>query len=293
MKRIISIIAAAAALVLVASCNSKPSEDVVKAAAQDNATALVNAVLANDVEAIKAASVANATAPKTLGIEKYADLLALYDDAYESVLEDNMTTKEEVESVIKSRGIEIPVVDEETPEEAPEEAPEETPADPEDPEAVAADEAEAAAAAAAEGVAAAVGDAVAAVDDAVKEVVADVAGETLDVAAVEDIDIPFISVETKPTFQGGSANEFGKWVNSNIVYPENAKNAGKQGRVTLSFRVNKEGAVENVKVLRGVDPELDAEAVRVVSSSPAWVPGQQGGYPVNVTYTFPVIYKLQ
>ena len=110
---------------------------------------------------------------------------------------------------------------------------------------------------------------------------------------VEEEAIPFQLVEEKPSFNGGDANEFSKWVNSKLVYPEIAKENGVQGRVTLQFTVEKDGSVTNVKVLRGVDSSLDKEAVRVVQSSPKWKPGKQRDRPVKVTYTFPVIFQLR
>ena len=110
---------------------------------------------------------------------------------------------------------------------------------------------------------------------------------------IEEEAIPFQLVEEKPSFNGGDANEFSKWVNSRLVYPEIAKENGVQGRVTLQFTVNADGTVSNVKVLRGVDSSLDKEAVRVVSSSPKWKPGKQRDRAVKVTYTFPVIFQLR
>lgn len=110
---------------------------------------------------------------------------------------------------------------------------------------------------------------------------------------IEEDAIPFQLVEEKPSFNGGDANEFSKWVNSRLVYPEIAKENGVQGRVTLQFTVNADGTVSNVKVLRGVDSSLDKEAVRVVSSSPKWKPGKQRDRAVKVTYTFPVIFQLR
>ena len=111
--------------------------------------------------------------------------------------------------------------------------------------------------------------------------------------AVEEEAIPFQLVEQKPSFNGGDANEFSKWVNSRLVYPEIAKENGVQGRVTLQFTVEADGRVTNVRVLRGVDESLDKEAVRVVSSSPKWKPGKQRDRAVKVTYTFPVIFQLR
>ena len=110
---------------------------------------------------------------------------------------------------------------------------------------------------------------------------------------VEEEAIPFQLVEEKPSFNGGDANEFSKWVNSKLVYPEIAKENGVQGRVTLQFTVEADGRVTNVKVLRGVDDSLDKEAVRVVSQSPKWKPGKQRDRAVKVTYTFPVIFQLR
>ena len=110
---------------------------------------------------------------------------------------------------------------------------------------------------------------------------------------VEEEEVPFAIVEQKPTFQGGDANTFTKWVFSKIVYPEIAKENGVQGRVTLQFTIDTDGSVKNVRVLRGVDSSLDKEAVRVVSSSPKWKPGMQRNKPVKVKYTFPVVFQLR
>ncbi len=110
---------------------------------------------------------------------------------------------------------------------------------------------------------------------------------------VEEEAIPFQLVEEKPSFQGGDANQFSKWVNQRLEYPEIAKENGVQGRVTLQFTVEKDGTVTKVKVLRGVDPSLNKEAVRVVSMSPKWKPGKQRDRAVPVTYTFPVIFQLR
>jgi TonB family protein len=103
---------------------------------------------------------------------------------------------------------------------------------------------------------------------------------------------PFQLVEDKPSFKGGDANKFSKWVNSRLVYPSSAKELGIQGRVTVQFVVRADGRVTDVSVLRGVDPVLDAEAVRVVSMSPKWKPGKSKGRAVDVTFTFPVIFQL-
>ena len=117
--------------------------------------------------------------------------------------------------------------------------------------------------------------------------------ETVEEEVVEEEAIPFQFVEEKPSFMGGDANAFSKWVNERLVYPEIAKENGVSGRVTLQFTVNTDGTVSNIKVLRGVDPSLDKEAVRVVSMSPKWTPGKQRDRAVKVTYTFPVIFQLR
>ena len=105
--------------------------------------------------------------------------------------------------------------------------------------------------------------------------------------------VPFAMLEVKPTFQGGEAGtSFSKWVNENLKYPQAAKDAGAQGRVLLQFTVYPDGSVRDAKVLRGVHPDLDAEALRVVSASPDWTPGYVKGEPVKVVYTFPVIFQL-
>lgn len=110
---------------------------------------------------------------------------------------------------------------------------------------------------------------------------------------VEEEVIPFALVQDKPKFMNGDPNAFSKWVNERLEYPEIAKENGIQGRVMISFKVGTDGKVSDVKVLRGVDPSLDKEAVRVVSQSPKWTPGKQRDRAVAVTYTFPVIFQLR
>ncbi len=102
-----------------------------------------------------------------------------------------------------------------------------------------------------------------------------------------------ILVECNPSFKDGDANSFSEWVNKRLIYPEDAKDKNLQGRVTLSFCVEKNGKVTDVKVIRSAGKSLDDEAVRVVSSSPKWSPGFKDGRPVEVTYVFPVIFQLR
>ena len=105
--------------------------------------------------------------------------------------------------------------------------------------------------------------------------------------------VPFQQVEQKPTFQGGDAATFAKWMSVRLKYPEEAKNAGIQGRVMVKFTVCEDGTVRDARVLQGINPMLDAEALRVISTSQKWEPGAQEGKPVKVTYQFPVIFVRQ
>ena len=122
-------------------------------------------------------------------------------------------------------------------------------------------------------------EAVDAISDAVEEV-GEAAADAVDRAKV-GLDklgeiLPYSAVEAKPSFNGGDANAFVKYVQENIKYPENALENDIEGKVTVNFVVDANGNVCNAKVVRGVDDELDAEALRVVSSAPAWVPAKQG-----------------
>lgn len=100
-------------------------------------------------------------------------------------------------------------------------------------------------------------------------------------------------LEEKPRFQGGDAGQFSHWVNENLKYPPEAVKDSLQGRVTLQFTIEKDGSVNDVKVLRGITPVLDNEAVRVISQSPKWVPGIVNGEPVRVIFNFPVLFQLK
>lgn len=106
--------------------------------------------------------------------------------------------------------------------------------------------------------------------------------------------VPFNLIERRPTFNGGDAGEFSQWVNSRLNYPETAKADGAQGRVILQFTIGTDGEVYDVKVLRGVREDLDNEAIRIISASPKWEPGYNAdGEAVPVTFSFPIVYKLQ
>ena len=100
------------------------------------------------------------------------------------------------------------------------------------------------------------------------------------------------SVEQMPQFPGGEAGLM-RYLQSNINYPANAAMNNIGGRVILQFVVEKDGHIGEVKVVRSIDPEIDAEAVRVVKSLPDFIPGRQDGEPVAVWYTIPVSFKVQ
>ena len=125
-----------------------------------------------------------------------------------------------------------------------------------------------------------------------KAAAAEAATEAMETKA-EQTPVEFSEIEVKPTFNGGDANEFAVWVNSHLQYPEAAKNDGIQGRVVVQFTIGADGEIRDIQVLRSVREDLDAETVRVISSSPKWEPGMQNGEPVPVTFTFPVVYKLK
>ena len=102
----------------------------------------------------------------------------------------------------------------------------------------------------------------------------------------------FQAVEQMPTFPGGT-EEMMKYLGKNTQYPQTAAENGIQGTVFVQFVVDKHGKITDVKVIRGVDPELDKEAVRVAKSMPSWLPGKQNGEAVRVAFTMPVKFVLQ
>ena len=110
---------------------------------------------------------------------------------------------------------------------------------------------------------------------------------------VDDPDYPVYEVvETMPEYPDGGMSGMMQFLSKNIRYPVNAQKNGTQGRVTVHFVVNADGSLSNIGIIRGVDPELDGEAVRVISAMPKWKPGTQGGKPVRVKYTVPVMFRL-
>ena len=102
----------------------------------------------------------------------------------------------------------------------------------------------------------------------------------------------FDVVEEMPHFPGGPA-ALQAFLSSNTKYPVVAQENGVQGRVIVSFVVERDGSITDVRVVRSVDPSLDREASRVVRSMPRWSPGKQNGSTVRVKYTVPVVFRLQ
>ncbi|WP_288528318.1 energy transducer TonB [uncultured Bacteroides sp.] len=115
---------------------------------------------------------------------------------------------------------------------------------------------------------------------------------TVDEEVVVEDDI-FVIVEENPQFPDGGTAGLLQYLGKNIKYPTIPQENGTQGRVTVQFVVNKDGSIVDVKVIRGVDPYLDKEAVRVISTMPKWIPGKQRGVPVRCKFTVPVTFKLQ
>lgn len=103
----------------------------------------------------------------------------------------------------------------------------------------------------------------------------------------------FEVVEQMPEFPNGGMAGLMQYLSKNIKYPTIAQENGTQGRVTVQFVVSRDGSIVDAKVLRGVDPYLDKEAIRVISSMPKWKPGMQRGKAVRVKYTVPVMFRLQ
>jgi len=95
-----------------------------------------------------------------------------------------------------------------------------------------------------------------------------------------------------PTFKGKGSEAFSAWVTAHLKYPKDAKEARIDGTVRVKFVIGTNGGVQEVEVDKGVFPSLDAEAVRVIKSSPRWKPAIKGGRPVRMVYYLPVIFSL-
>jgi periplasmic protein TonB len=110
-------------------------------------------------------------------------------------------------------------------------------------------------------------------------------------SAQEDLK-PFVAVEEMPTYPGGNA-ALAKFIGKNVRYPERAKEKGIQGKVTVKFCITAQGGVAMITVLKGVDPELDNEAVRIIKMLAAFNPGKKDGVPVPVWYLVPITFNLE
>jgi len=99
-------------------------------------------------------------------------------------------------------------------------------------------------------------------------------------------------VEQMPQFPGGEA-EMMKWLSSNIIYPSIAIDQNIQGRVIVKFVVRSDGSIDNVQIVKSLDPSCDKEAIRAVKKMPNWVAGRQNGNAVSVWYTLPILFRLQ
>lgn len=119
-----------------------------------------------------------------------------------------------------------------------------------------------------------------------KEVIAEPEPPKVEESKVFDV------VEEMPQFPGGPSALF-EYLSKNIKYPVVAEENGVQGRVIVTFVVERDGSITDVKVVKSVDPSLDKEAQRVVKSMPHWIPGKQNGSAVRVKYTVPVTFRLQ
>ena len=116
------------------------------------------------------------------------------------------------------------------------------------------------------------------------------------IVAVEEEEVeedqPFLRAETMPSFQGGDLNTFRNWVQQNVKFPQIALENGIQGRVTLTFVIEKDGRLTNIQVLQTPDRSLSEEAIRVLNKSPKWSPGKQRNQTVRVKYTLPVDFRV-
>jgi protein TonB len=107
-----------------------------------------------------------------------------------------------------------------------------------------------------------------------------------------ETDEPFFLVEVMPSFKGGGLDKFREWITKRTRYPQAAYDKKIRGTVFLTFIVEKDGSVSNVRVVKGVDPLLDDEAVKAISESPKWIPGLQRGEPVRVRYSIPLNFMF-
>lgn len=117
--------------------------------------------------------------------------------------------------------------------------------------------------------------------------------DTVKTKITEKGELVYFNVEVMPKFNGGEAGFFRTFIQENLTYPTEAQKKGATGRVFVQFDISPKGEVVNATVVRGADPDLDKEALRVVNTSPNWEPGFEDGKPVTVRYTFPISFQLK
>jgi protein TonB len=108
----------------------------------------------------------------------------------------------------------------------------------------------------------------------------------------DNTDQVFVRVEDMPRFNGGGIEKFWEYVLAHVRYPEEARDAGLQGRIQVGFVVNEKGQIINIQLLRKIHPMLDNEVIKVLEEAPLWTPGRQRNRPVKVGFSIPVVFKL-
>ena len=132
------------------------------------------------------------------------------------------------------------------------------------------------------------------VKDDTKEEIIPIQSTTEVNSSINEGVVPFAVVAVKPKFQDGDAKKFPTWAQTHVKYPDEAINKKIEGTVYVQFTIGVDGNLENIKILRSIDPSLDDEVIRVVQSSPKWTPGKdKNGKVVAVSYQFPFAYKLK
>lgn len=120
--------------------------------------------------------------------------------------------------------------------------------------------------------------------------------ENITIVKAPEIDEPEVGrwdVTEQATFEGGGLSSFHAWLQKNVTYPQDAIEARLSGKITLFFSVNSKGQVCDVKIIKGIHPALDEEALRIILSSPAWKPAKYNGRPVKQNFTVPLIFRIE
>ncbi|MGZ2368791.1 energy transducer TonB [Ancylomarina sp. YFZ004] len=130
------------------------------------------------------------------------------------------------------------------------------------------------------------------IEEAIVDMDEDVKIKVFEDEPEDDEEHIFVIVEEMPKFPGGDV-ELMKWISNSVKYPIIAQENGITGRVHMNFVINENGGIENIVVVRGVDPALDKEAIRVIKKMPKWKPGKQRGKAVKVSFSLPINFQLQ